>query len=46
MKTKNVKKGNFLTYADRAQKEYGELGKINDQVKNSWNKMSKRLIKI
>ena len=44
--TKNVKKGNFLTYADRAQKEYGELGKINDQVKNSWNKMSKRLIKI
>ena len=45
-KTKNVKKGNFLTYADRAQKEYGELGKINDQVKNSWNKMSKRLIKI
>lgn len=46
MKTKNVKKGNFLTYADRAQKEYGELGKIKDQVKNSWNKMSKRLIKI
>lgn len=46
MKAKNVKKGNFLTYADRAQKEYGELGKINDQVKNSWNKMSKRLIKI
>lgn len=46
MKTKNVKKGNFLTYADRAQKEYGELEKINDQVKNSWNKMSKRLIKI
>lgn len=45
-KTKNVKKGNFLTYDDRAQKEYGELGKINDQVKNSWNKMSKRLIKI
>ena len=45
-KTKNVKNGNFLTYADRSQKEYGELGKINDQVKNSWNKMSKRLIKI
>lgn len=44
--TKNVKKGNFLSYADRAQKEYGNLGKIDDQVKNSWSKMSKRLVKV
>lgn len=45
-KTKNVKKGNFLTYVDRAQKEYGDLGKMDEQVKNSWKYMSKRLIKV
>lgn len=45
-KTKNVKKGNFLTYVDRSQKEYGELGKMDEQVKNSWKNMSKRLVKI
>ena len=44
--TKDVKKGNFLTYVDRAQREYGDLAKIDKQVKNSWNNMSKRLIKI
>lgn len=45
-KTKDPKKGNFLTYVDRAQKEYGDLGKINKQVKNSWKYMSKRLVKV
>ena len=44
--TKDVKKGNFLTYVDRAQKEYGELGSFDNQVKNSWKYMSKRLLKI
>lgn len=44
--TKDVKKGNFLTYVDRAQKEYGDLGKMKEQVKNSWKYMSKRLIKV
>ena len=44
--TKESKKGNFLTYVDRAQKEYGKLGKFNNQVKNSWKYMSKRLIKV
>ena len=44
--TKDPKKGNFLTYVDRAQKEYGELGSFNNQVKNSWKYMSKRLIKV
>ncbi len=43
---KDVKKGNFLTYVDRAQKEYGDLGSFNNQVKNSWKYMSKRLIKV
>ena len=45
-KTKDVKKGNFLTYVDRSQKEYGDLGKIDEQVKSSWKNMSKRLIKV
>ena len=45
-KTKNVRKGNFLTYVDRAQNEYGDLGKMDEQVKNSWKYMSKRLIKV
>ena len=45
-KTKDVKKGNFLTYVDRSQREYGDLGKMEVQVKNSWKYMSKRLIKI
>lgn len=45
-KTKDIKKGNFLTYVDRAQKEYGELGSFNNQVKNSWKYMSKRLVKV
>lgn len=45
-KTKDIKNGNFLTYVDRAQKEYGKLGKMNAQVKKSWKNMSKRLIKI
>lgn len=45
-KTKDPKKGNFLTYVDRAQKEYGDLGKIDKQVKNSWKYMSKRLVKV
>lgn len=45
-KTKDIKKGNFLTYVDRSQREYGELGKMDEQVKKSWNKMSKRLVKI
>lgn len=44
--TKDVKKGNFLTYVDRAQKEYGGLGSFNNQVKNSWKYMSKRLVKV
>ena len=44
--TKDVKKGNFLTYVDRAQKEYGDLGTFNNQVKNSWKYMSKRLVKV
>lgn len=45
-KTKDVRKGNFLTYVDRAQNEYKELGDFEDQVKNSWKYMSKRLIKL
>lgn len=45
-KTKDPKKGNFLTYVDRSQNAFGELGKIDEQVKNSWKYMSKRLIKI
>ena len=45
-KTKDVKKGNFLTYVDRSQKEYGDLGKMDEQVKKSWKNMSKRLVKI
>ena len=44
--TKDIKKGNFLTYVDRAKQEYGELGSFDNQVKNSWKYMSKRLIKI
>ena len=44
--TKDVKKGNFLTYVDRAQQEYGDLGSFNNQVKKSWKYMSKRLVKI
>ena len=45
-KTKDVKKGNFLTYVDRSQKEYGDLGKMDEQVKKSWKNMSKRLVKV
>lgn len=45
-KTKDVKKGNFLTYVDRSQKEYFDLGKMDEQVKKSWKNMSKRLVKI
>lgn len=45
-KTKDVKKGNFLTYVDKSQREYGDLGKMDEQVKNSWKNMSKRLVKI
>lgn len=45
-KTKDVKKGNFLTYVDRSQREYGDLGKMDEQVKRSWKNMSKRLVKI
>lgn len=45
-KSKYPKKGNFLTYADRAQKEFSELGVMKNQVKNSWKYMSKRLVKI
>lgn len=44
--TKNIKKGNFLTYVDRAQKQYGNLGNFNNQVKNSWRYISKRLVKV
>lgn len=44
--TKNVKKGNFLTYVDRAQKIYGSLGEFEPQVKKSWKNMSKKLVKI
>ena len=44
--TKDAKKGNFLTYVDRAKKEYGELGSFDNQIKNSWKYMSKRLLKI
>lgn len=44
--TKDVKKGNFLSYADRAQKVYGDFGKMDEQVKKSWKNMSKRLVKI
>lgn len=43
---KDARKGNFLTYVDRAQEVYGDLGKFDEQVKNSWKNMSKRLIKI
>lgn len=45
-KTRDVKKGNFLTYVDRSQREYGDLGKMDEQVKKSWKNMSKRLVKI
>lgn len=45
-RTKDIKKGNFLTYVDRSKKEYGDLGKMEEQVKNSWKYMSKRLVKI
>ena len=45
-KTKNVKRGNFLTYTDRSQKVFGELGNIDTQVKKSWKNMSKRLVKV
>lgn len=44
--TKDVKKGNFLTYVVRAQKEYGDLKSFNNQIKNSWKYMSKRLVKV
>lgn len=44
--TNDPKKGNFLTYVDRAQNEYGELGDFKKQVKNSWKNMSKRLVKV
>ena len=42
----DIKKGNFLTYVDRSKKEYGDLGRMEEQVKNSWKYMSKRLVKI
>ena len=45
-RTKDIKKGNFLTYVDRSKKEYGDLGRMEEQVKNSWKYMSKRLVKI
>ncbi len=45
-KTKDIKKGNFLTYVDRAKNVYGDLGNFENQVKNSWKNMSKKLIKI
>lgn len=45
-KSKDPKKGNFLTYVDRGQEEFGELGMMKSQVKNSWKYMSKRLKKI
>lgn len=45
-KSEDPKKGNFLTYVDRAQEEFGELGMMKNQVKNSWKYMSKRLKKI
>lgn len=45
-KTKDVKKGNFLTYVDRAKIQFGELGDFDRQVKNSWKNMNKRLYKV
>lgn len=45
-RTKDIKKGNFLTYVDKSKKEYGDLGRMEEQVKNSWKYMSKRLVKI
>lgn len=45
-RTKDIKKGNFLTYVDRSKKKYGDLGRMEEQVKNSWKYMSKRLVKI
>ena len=45
-RTKDIKKGNFLTYVDRSKKEYGDLGRMEEQVKNSWKYMSNRLVKI
>mgnify|MGYP001106648254 FL=1 len=45
-RTEDIKKGNFLTYVDRSKKEYGDLGRMEEQVKNSWKYMSKRLVKI
>ena len=45
-RTKDIKKGNFLIYVDRSKKEYGDLGRMEGQGKNSWKYMSKRLVKI
>ncbi|MFE0556492.1 reverse transcriptase domain-containing protein [Paenibacillus sp. NPDC058910] len=41
-------KGNFITYAERAQSEFESINnievKVKDQVKNHWSKISKKLV--
>lgn len=43
---KNKPSGNFLSYVDRSNLVYNNLGDFNSQVKHSWKYMSKKLKKI
>jgi len=48
-KYKNKLKGNFITYTERAHREFESIGivdvMVKDQIKRHWKKIQKRLVK-
>jgi hypothetical protein len=41
--TAKMKKGNFLSYVDRAKRIFGERESIDRDTKRAWGKLQKRL---